>query len=336
MQIKFLAAAVSTAVLAVAAHADVTVGGFLQAEVAYNQNQTNQDGKTDFFSGLYDVGSDIRVIGTHQVTETGKLQWEVSTFLTKEEVAPSGLSFLGDRKLYVRYTDSQLGALTVGRDDSPIRMAFVQYDIFNGWASLGTVFDRSSSSRPTYQIKYVSPKMSGLTVRGSVVVASDKGSSEPEQAVYASAAYDLNPMFGFDFGYSDEKDRGQIDGKDRKAWLAGVRGELATGLTYGVAYVSSSSWAKAGAAESENWMVGENLQYVRVITPSAPLTRIRTTPKPTYSCSVMNTLCQKCRWERRKSALRCISKAHTSTTVPIAISCLALNLQRHWAPIPRL
>lgn len=263
MQIKFLAAAVSTAVLAVAAHADVTVGGFLQAEVAYNHNQTNQDGKTDFFSGLYDVGSDIRVIGTHQVTETGKLQWEVSTYLTKEEVAPSGLSFLGDRKLYVRYSDSQLGALTVGRDDSPIRMAFVQYDIFNGWASLGTVFDRSSSSRPTYQIKYVSPKMSGLTVRGSVVVASDTGSSEPEQAVYASAAYDLNPMFGFDFGYSDEKDRGKIDGKDRKAWLAGVRGELATGLTYGIAYVNSSSWSKAGAAESENWMVGENLQYVK-------------------------------------------------------------------------
>ncbi|QLG89279.1 porin [Chitinibacter bivalviorum] len=263
MQIKFLAAAISSAILATAAQADVTVGGFLQAEVAYNQNQTNQNGKTDFFSGLYDVGSDIRVIGTHQVTETGKIQWEVSTYLTKEEIAPAGLAFLGDRKLYVRYADSKLGALTLGRDDSPIRMAFVQYDIFNGWASLGTVFDRSSSSRPSYQIKYVSPKMSGLTVRGSVVVASEDGTSEPDKAFYTSVAYDLNPMFGFDFGYSNEKDRGQVEGKDRKAVLAGVRGELLPGLTYGVAYVNASTWAGTGASESKNWILGENLQYVK-------------------------------------------------------------------------
>lgn len=262
MRNKFIAAAVAAVVWASAAQAEVTVGGFLQAEVAYNKNQTDSDGKTDFYTGLQDVGSDIRVIGSHAITETGKLQWEVSTYLTKDEVAPVGLGFLGDRKLYVRYTD-KFGSVTLGRDDSPIRMGFVQYDIFNGWASLGTVFDRSAASRPSKQIKYVSPKFAGVTVRASVQVDSTKGTNEPERAFYSSVAYDLNENLGFDVGYANEKDRGSVDGNDRHSWLAGVRGQIIEGLTYGIAFVSSEKWASKGAESADNWMVGENLQYVK-------------------------------------------------------------------------
>lgn len=263
MQTKFLAAAISTALLATAAQADVTVAGFLQTEVAYNQNQTNTSGNTDYYTGLYDVGSDIRFIGNHEVTSTGKIKWEVSTYLTPDETAPAGLPIIGDRKLYISYIDSKYGALTVGRDDSPIRMAFAPYDIFNGWASLGSVFDRSSTSRPSKQIKYVSPQMGGLTVRASVQVDGMSGTNEPDKAFYTSAAYELNPMFAFDAGYSNEKDRGSIAGNDRNSWLVGVRGQIIEGLTYGIGFVSTEKWASTGAQGVDNWMLAETLQYVK-------------------------------------------------------------------------
>ncbi|WP_410499868.1 porin [Chitinibacter sp. S2-10] len=261
MQIKFLASAVAAALLSVAAQAEVTIGGFIQAEVSYNDNQTDADGKQDFYQNLYDVGSDIRVQGSHDVTATGKFQWEISTYLDKD-MAPASLAFLGDRKLYVRYADSELGSLTVGRDDSPMRMAFNRYDIFNGYASLGTVFNRNSTSRPSNQVKYVSPKMNGLTVRVAGLFGTTDGTSEPERGYHGTVSYDVNPMFNFDLGMSVENDRGEINGKDRDAWLAGVRGELMPNLTYGIAYVNASNWAAAGASESKNWMVAETLQYV--------------------------------------------------------------------------
>ncbi|WP_028449967.1 porin [Chitinibacter tainanensis] len=262
MQTKFIAAAIAAAFLAAGAQADITVGGFLQTEVTYNKDQTNHDGKTDFYQGPSDVGSSIDVKGTHDITASGKLQWEVSTYLSKDtDVIPAGLGFFGDRKLYVRWADS-FGTVTVGRDDSPIRMGFIGYDIFNGYASLGTLFDRGAASRPSKQIKYVSPKMGGLTVRASVQVDTTQGTNEPDQAFYTSVAYDLNPMFGFDFGYAAERDRGAVKGNDRNSVLAGVRGKVAEGLTYGVVFVNTEKWANEKAARSSGWMLGENMQYV--------------------------------------------------------------------------
>ncbi|WP_373973981.1 porin [Chitinibacter sp. SCUT-21] len=251
MRMKPMIGFLAAALVAGAAHAEVSVSGAIGFESGYN---TNSDTGVVY---LLDNGSHISFKGKDKLDGGATLSWEVSSWLG---VSDDG-SF-GSRKAYIRY-GTELGSFTFGRDDSVMRMATSKYDIFEGYTSLGNILERGATSRPTNQIKYVSPRMGGLAVAAATIINSSKN-GEPKEGYAAGVDYKFNDALNFDVAYSVDVNLQAKDafvGKKRETIAAGVNGEFADGFSYGLRYSDYSNRATYSAADVDSWAAGATLAY---------------------------------------------------------------------------
>ncbi len=251
MKIKPLVGLLAAALLSGVAHADVSVSGTIDFEMGYN---TNSDEGVIY---QLDNGSIINFKGSDKLDSGSTLSWELSSFLSVNDDG----SF-GSRKAYIRYT-TDLGAFTFGRDDSVMRLAVNKYDIFEGYTSLGNILERGATSRPTNQIKYVSPRVGGAVLAAGAIINSSKN-GEPKEGYAAALDYKLNDLINLDFAYSVDvnlQSNGAFVGKKRETLAAGVNGEFADGFSYGLRYSDYTNRASHGAADVDSWAAGATLAY---------------------------------------------------------------------------
>ncbi|QLI81368.1 porin [Chitinibacter fontanus] len=241
----------ATALIAGFAQAEVSVSGTIDFELGYNYN--GDKGTIN----LIDNGSIINFKGQDKLDNGSTLGWELSSFLG---VSDNGT--FGSRKAYISYA-TDLGKFTFGRDDSIMRMAVNKYDIFEGYTSLGNVLERGAASRPTNQIKYVSPRVAGLVASAGVLLHPSKD-GEPEEGYAAALDYKFSDLINLDVAFSHDSDirnGGVFNGKKRETIAAGINGEFADGFAYGLRYSDYMTKASAADPEVKAWAAGGTLSY---------------------------------------------------------------------------
>jgi predicted porin len=154
------------------------------------------------FKNKQDLGDDVSVL------------WQIEQQIDIDNNAAAGArAIFGGRNSYIGLSDKTLGTVTLGRNDSPYKLATRKLDVFNDYladtrtlmgGARGKSSDFSFQGRPADIISYTSPELGGVTVIAAHVFGAeqstastvDKGSLNSVAALYknggltASLAYE--------------------------------------------------------------------------------------------------------------------------------------------------